>query len=228
MLKGATVSFDLDGTLIDTAADLAASMNHALAAADLAPVPVGEVRHLVGHGGRMMLMRGYELVAGRAADTVELDLAFDRFTEHYQENIAVSSTPFEGVVGLIERLRAERAAIAICTNKREALAARLIDALGLRAHFDVIVGADTAGVAKPDPAPVRLCLKATGAAHAAFIGDSDTDIRAAQAAGLPCLLATFGYGPVALRAQAAASFDAYDGAFEALLRSVLSAPAPFS
>ena len=222
-MQGAAVIFDLDGTLIDTAADLAGSVNHALNEAGLAPVTVAQVRHLVGHGGRRMLMQGYELVAGRAPDEVELDRAFSHFVEHYQENIAVYSTPFEGVVAMIERLRADGAALAICTNKREALARRLIEALGLNPLFVTIVGADTAGVAKPDPAPVRLCLEAAGASRAVFIGDSDTDIRAAAAAGLPCFLAEFGYGPVTLKEQAAASFNAYDEALETRLRSALSA-----
>lgn len=222
-LEGAAVIFDLDGTLIDTAGDLAASMNHALVLAGLSPVPAAEVRHLVGHGARRMLMRGYELSAGRAADAAALDLSLSRFLEHYQENIAVHSAPFEGAVAVIERLRADGAAAAICTNKREALAVRLMEALGLSGLFKTIVGGDTAGAAKPDPAPVRLCLEATRAERAVFIGDSDTDIRAAEAAGLPSFIAAFGYGPTALKDRAAGLFNAYDKDFEAGLRSALSA-----
>ena len=180
-LKGAAVLFDLDGTLIDTAEDLAASMNHALAGDGFAAVPTGEVRNLVGHGARRMLMRGYEIAAGRDAGEEELDAALDRFLEHYRANIAVHSRPFEGAIGMIERLRADGAAIAICTNKREAMAVLLMDELGLSALFETIVGADTAAHAKPHPAPVKLCLERTGARRAACIGDSDKDLRAARA-----------------------------------------------
>ena len=220
-LEGAAVLFDLDGTLIDTAEDLAASMNYALGEAGLAPTPASEVRHLVGHGARRMLMRGYELADGRAADEAELDAALARFLEHYRANIAVHSRPFDGVIALIESLRADGARIAVCTNKREAMAVLLIETLGLAPLFEAIVGADTASAPKPDPAPVRLCLERANAARAVFVGDSDTDIKAAKAAGLPCFVADFGYGPVTLAAEAAGAFSAYDNAFDKRLRLAL-------
>ena len=220
-LNGAAVIFDLDGTLIDTAEDLAASMNHALSGDGFAAVPPGEVRHLVGHGARRMLMRGYELAAGRAAGEEELDAALERFLAHYRANIAMHSRPFEGVIGMIERLRADGAAIAICTNKREAMAVLLMKELGLSALFETIVGADTAVRPKPDPAPVKLCLERTGATRAAFIGDSDTDIRAAEASGLPVYVANFGYGPLTLSGSAAGVFNAYSD-LEEILRETLA------
>lgn len=208
-LKGAALLFDLDGTLVDTVDDLAAAMNHALLEAGLAAVAVSDVRHLVGHGARRMLMRGYQLSAGREAETEELDIALARFLDHYQANIAVHSRPFEHSIEMIEGFVARGARAAICTNKREAMARLLIETLGLSSLFDVIVGADTTTAAKPDPAPVRLCLEKTGATRAVFIGDSDTDIRAAKAAELPCFVADFGYGPVTLAAEAAAQFSDY-------------------
>lgn len=220
-LKGATIIFDLDGTLIDTVGDMAASMNYALAKEGLDPLPAGEVRHLVGHGARRMLMRGYQIAAGRDAEDAELDLSLSRFLDHYQANIAVHSRPFDGVVEIIERLRADGASIAICTNKREALSVLLIGKLGLSDLFDTIVGADTISIAKPDPAPVRLCLERTGADRAIFIGDSDTDIRAAEAANLQCFIGEFGYGPITLSERAAKLFSRYDADFEKSLRSAL-------
>ncbi len=221
-LSGAAIVFDLDGTLVDTAADLAASMNHALVAAGHAPVPGEAVRHLVGHGARRMIMRGYELSVGRAASDAELDRELALFLEHYQDNIAVHSRPFDHVVTLIETLGARGAAFAVCTNKREALARQLLDALGLAPMFGSIVGADTASAPKPDAAPVRLCLEQTGARRAAFVGDSDTDIRAAAAAGLPCFVADFGYGPLTLASEAAALFDNYKKLPPLLERALLT------
>lgn len=208
-LTGAAVLFDLDGTLVDTAADLAASMNHALGAAELAPAPQESVRHLVGHGARRMIRRGYELSAGRVPSDEEADKALKLFLEHYEANIAVHSRPFDGAVEMIEALRARGALMAICTNKREAMAKLLIETLGLSSLFDAIIGADTAGAPKPDPAPVMLCLKETGARRGVFIGDSDTDIRAAKAAGLPSFIASFGYGPLTLAREATGLFDDY-------------------
>ncbi len=207
-LRGGALLFDLDGTLVDTVEDLSASMNHALTAAGHDPVPTGEVRHLVGHGARRMLMRGFLLSAGREAEEAELDEAMTRFLDYYGENIAVHSRPFDHVIEMTEGFLARGARAAICTNKREAMARLLIETLGLTSLFDVIVGADTTEAAKPDPAPVRLCLEKTGAARAAFIGDSDTDIRAADAAALPCFVANFGYGPVTL-ADRATVFSSY-------------------
>ncbi len=220
-LKGAALLFDLDGTLVDTVDDLAAAMNHALAEAGLAAVPVSGVRHLVGHGARRMLMQGYEISAGRAAETEELDLALERFLDFYQANIAVHSRPFDHSIEMIERFLARGARAAICTNKREGMARLLMDALGLSSLFDAIVGGDTAPAAKPDPAPVRLCLERTGASRAVFIGDSDTDIRAAKAAGLPCYIADFGYGPTTLIAEATQFSDYREASrlIEAALKS---------
>ncbi len=211
-LKGAAVIFDLDGTLIDTAGDLAASMNHALGEAGLPPVAHSQVRHLVGHGPRVMLMRAIETGAGRVASAAELEQGMKNFLDHYGANIAAYSRPFDGVIKMIEGYRRRGAGIAICTNKREAMSRLLIDTLGIGALFDTIVGADTCAAAKPDPAPVLLCIERTSATRSVFIGDSDTDIKAAGAAGLPCLIAEFGYGPLTLREQAAGAFTAYSEA----------------
>ncbi|MFC2950688.1 HAD-IA family hydrolase [Marinicaulis aureus] len=208
-LKGAALLFDLDGTLVDTVEDLAAAMNHALVEAGHASVPTSEVRHLVGHGARRMLMRGYVVSAGREAEAEELDLAMTRFLDHYQANIAVHSRPFDYAIEMIEGFLARGARAAICTNKREAMARLLIETLGVSHLFDAIVGADTTAAAKPDPAPVRLCLEKTNARRAVFIGDSDTDIRAAKAADLPCFIADFGYGPITLAAETAGLFSHY-------------------
>ncbi|MEM8935765.1 MAG: HAD-IA family hydrolase [Pseudomonadota bacterium] len=214
------ILFDLDGTLIDTAADLGAATNAALAKLGYGPVPRSAVRNLIGNGGRAMLARGYEIVAGGEADRDVLDAGVGYFLDFYEKNIAVDSAPFPGAIASIDRLRAQGAKIAICTNKREALARRLIETLGLEDRFDVIVGADTAAAPKPDPAPVRFCLERLGAGRGVFVGDSDTDIRAAQASGLPCILVDFGYGPTELAENAAARISHFR-ALEAAIASTL-------
>ena len=203
------VLFDLDGTLVDTAADLAASMNFALVRHGIDPVPAADVRYLVGHGAKAMLRRGFQISAGRDAADSEIDSTLADFLDHYAKNIAEHSQPFEGVLDFIEALAGAGAQFAICTNKREALAEALLRALGLRDLFVVVVGADTTEAAKPDPAPVRRCLEVMGVSQAVFIGDSDTDIRAAAATGLPCYVANFGYGPTTLMETAAGEFSSY-------------------
>lgn len=214
--------FDLDGTLVDTADDLAVSMNHALEVMGFAPVERRAVRHLVGRGGRAMLARGIEISAGRPTQKSEIETGLTAFLEHYAGHIAIHSRPFAGAVELIERLRARGAKTAICTNKRERLSRLLIESLGIAAHFDAIVGADTTAAAKPEPAPVRACMDKCAADRGIFVGDSDTDILAARAAGLACLIADFGYGPLAMRKDAAARFSGYD-AVEDLIDRALKA-----
>jgi len=219
-LAGAAVLFDLDGTLVDTAEDLAAAMNHALEKAGFQPIPPARVRPLIGHGARALLVRGFAEAGAAAPTPAELDAHLGVFLDYYAANIAVASRPFPGALEAIEALRSEGAAVAICTNKRERLARALIEALGISESFAAIVGGDTAGTAKPDPAPVRRCLALAGAERGVFIGDSDTDIRAAQAAAMPCLAARFGYGPLDLADRAFAQFSRFEEA-PALVRQAL-------
>ncbi|MEQ1930952.1 MAG: HAD-IA family hydrolase [Parvularculaceae bacterium] len=203
------ILFDLDGTLIDTAGDLAAAMNQALERAGRKPIGAERVRSLVGHGAQAMLVRGFEETGG-AVPTPDMDGHVAIFLDYYVAHIADQSRPFPGVLAAIDHLSAAGAAIAICTNKREAPARLLMTELGLTDRFAAIVGMDTIGVAKPDPAPALHCLKLAGRRRGVFIGDSDTDIRTAAAAGMPCLAAGFGYGPLTLAASAFATFDSYD------------------
>jgi phosphoglycolate phosphatase len=208
-LTGLVVIFDLDGTLIDTAGDLADAMNHALALAGHAPVAAARVRHLVGHGARAMLAQGFAENGEPSLSASELDRHVGAFLDYYLANIARRSRPFPGAIEAIDALLGLGARAAICTNKREGPARLLIETLGLSDRFATIVGMDTTTAAKPDPAPVRLCLARTGATRGVFVGDSDTDLRAAANAGLPCLIADFGYGPLTLAAGAKARFGAY-------------------
>lgn len=218
-LGDVAVIFDLDGTLIDTAADLAASMNHVLERAGRASVPLDRVRHLVGHGARAMLDRGFRENGGAAP--IDLDPHVALFLEHYLAHIADQSRPFPGALEALDALGADGAAIAICTNKREAWARALFGTLGLSHRFAAIIGADTVGVAKPDPRPVLAALAGTGRARGIFVGDSDTDISAAKAAGMPCIAALFGYGPLELSGEAFALFSAYAEAPELIRRAAL-------
>lgn len=194
-LADAVVVFDLDGTFVDTAADLAAAMNFALSAAGRAPVAPSRVRGLVGHGARAMLRRGFA-ETGALPDEAALDAHVRVFLDYYLAHIADASRPFLHAVAAAEALREAGARLAVCTNKREAPSRLLLDALGLSTLFSGIVGMDTTAAAKPDPRPVLRCLELAGRTRAVMVGDSDTDIAAARAAGLPCLVTTLGYGPI--------------------------------
>ena len=189
------VIFDLDGTLVDTAPDLTRSTNHVLESEGLAPVSDAAVRSMVGHGARMLIKRGFAH-HGVALDGDKLEALYERFVAYYSGNIATASKPFPGVIGLIERLSDRGIKIGICTNKLEGLSVDLIKALGLSHHFGAIVGPDTLGIAKPDPAPYRETLRQLGVSGASImVGDSETDVLTARAAGVPVIGVTFGYTP---------------------------------
>ena len=217
MILPRTILFDLDGTLVDTAPDLAAAMNHVLAAHDRPPLPVDDVRHLVGHGARALIARGFAATGAARPDLVEA--AVPLFLEYYGAHIADGSRPFAGAAAALDALAAAGCVLAICTNKPTALAVALIEALGWGQRFAAIVGFDSVPRAKPDAGHVHATLAACGgdADHAIFVGDSATDLGAARNAGLPIVLVSFGFTDVPARDLGAdAVIDHYDALLPAL------------
>lgn len=186
-----TIVFDLDGTLVDTAGDLAASLNHALGALGRPPVPPVSVRAMVGQGARRLLAHGLAATGVMTADLVEAGVG--PFLAHYGANIAVHSRPFEGVEPVLESLAGEGFRLAICTNKPEALARQLIEALGWAGRFQALLGADSRPWRKPDPRHLIDTVAEAGGRRALFVGDSRTDAETAQAAAVPLVLVGFGY-----------------------------------
>ena len=213
------VIFDLDGTLIDTADDLAASMNFALNQMGYASAPDGAVRDMVGLGARKTIIRGFELVAGQVPGNDVIDDCLKLFLDYYARNIAVHSRPFDGVIELLNWCDETRVPYAVCTNKFEKLAVGLLGQLGIAARFTTIIGADTAAKPKPDPAPALLCIDAMKVDRAIFFGDSDTDIKTAHAIDAPCFIAEFGYGPVSETADVT-MFSHYRDVLEPLKKLV--------
>lgn len=206
MLQGAScVVFDLDGTLADTSADLLAAANACFRAMGAGDV-LGAADTLTAfHGGRAMLRAGFARVgqgagqgagqaAGQAPDEAEVDRWYPRLLEAYRDAIAVQTRMYPGAVEAVQALRSAGHAVAICTNKPAALAEALMRDLGVRDLFGALVGADTLPVRKPDPAPYRLAVAQAGGAVARsmLVGDTETDLRTARAAGVPVALVTFG------------------------------------
>ncbi len=219
MTAASTILFDLDGTLVDTAPDLAGAMNHVLASLGRATLPVDRVRHLVGHGARALISRGLMDTGDARPDLVEP--AMPLFLQHYAEHIADASRPFDGVERALDALAQRGCRLAICTNKPTGLARALVAALGWTGRFAAVIGADLAPAAKPDAAHVQATLAACAgdAARAAFVGDSATDAGAARNAGLPLLLVSFGYSDVPVAGLGAdALIDHYDELVPALAR----------
>jgi phosphoglycolate phosphatase len=196
-LSEATVVFDLDGTLVESAPDLVATLNLLLAREGARPLPLTEARTLIGQGARALLARGFA-AEGLVIEEPRLSDLFERFINHYREHIADESHVFPGVETALDALREAGARLAVCTNKRTDLSVALLEALGVADRFAAIVGPDGAGVAKPDPRHLLTTIERAGgrADRALMVGDSASDAGAARAAGVPLILVTFGYTPV--------------------------------
>lgn len=185
------VVFDLDGTLADTIPDVAPPLNHALAGFGRPPIPLAEVRDLVGHGSRDLVRRGLE--RGGPVTEAMIDEALERFTAYYLDNICVHTTVFEGVEQAFDTLQAEGIRLALCTNKLEAPTRSLLDALGWSGRFAAIVGGDTLPRRKPHPEHLLETIRQAGGGHAVMVGDSIVDVATAKAAGIPVVAVSFGY-----------------------------------
>jgi phosphoglycolate phosphatase len=219
MLEHTTIVFDLDGTLVDTAPDLTHALNDVLTRRGHAPVTTDTIRACVGHGARVMI----EEALRRAGAQEDVDQMLVEFLVHYEENIANESRPFPGAVAALESLAARGATLAICTNKREHLSRKLLKALDLTGYFAGLAGRDTFPVSKPDPAHLIGTIKLAGGPETAvMVGDSDIDFMTARAAGVPIVMARFGYGPAPECAlQPDAVFDHFDE-LESRLRTLIA------
>lgn len=185
---------DLDGTLVDTAADLAAALNRLLGEAGRAPLSVDTVRGMVGHGAAKLVERGFRH-GGAALPEAELPDRMRRFLEIYQADPVGHSRPYPGVEAALQRLRADGIRLAVVTNKPQAASEAVLRGLGLDGYFAVVAGGDRFPVRKPDAGHLRrtLDLLGTEPAGAVLVGDSATDLEAGRNAGLPVILVDYGY-----------------------------------
>jgi phosphoglycolate phosphatase len=213
------VVFDLDGTLIDTAPDLIHTLNTILATENVPALPFDTARPMIGAGVRPLLERALA-ERGRFPGEAAMDALFDRYLRLYQDHIADRSRPYPGLEAALDRLGAHGFGLAVCTNKYEALSLRLLDALGLTSRFAAICGQDTFPMKKPDPETLRLTIARAGGdvARAIMVGDSETDVNVARAAGIPVIGVDFGYTRIPM---ADLSPDRLISHFDALPEAVL-------
>jgi phosphoglycolate phosphatase len=208
--------FDLDGTLVDTAPDLHAATNHVLGLIDRKPISMAELRAFVGHGAMNLIERGVN-ATGAPVSQDTLKHLHRTFLEYYGDNIADHSVVFEGLRAVLDKAQGAGLKMGVCTNKVEHLSHKLLTALDMRQQFGSLVGGDTLPVMKPNPEPLLEAARRLGVnpAHIMMVGDSETDIRTAQNAGVPVLAVTFGY-----TAQHVSAFnpthmiDHYDAAWD--------------
>lgn len=187
------VLFDLDGTLLDTIADLAEGANRMLAELGRPPRPLAEIHSFVGKGMANLVRRC--LTESARADEAEIDAAIGVFRRHYSAVNGLHTRLYPGVRDTLEALRARDLKLAVVTNKPEAFTVPLLERMGLAAHFAAVVSGDTLPTRKPDPAMLHhACAQlGVGAAQALMVGDSANDALAARAAGMPVLLVDYGY-----------------------------------
>ena len=204
-----TVLLDLDGTLADSAPDLADSLDLLMAERGLAPFGLGGTRALIGHG-IPALVAGALRERGLSPGEAEVAEAAQRFHTLYGPRLTARTRPYPGAEDALRALAGAGWRLVVCTNKRTAEARAILDGLGLLAAFDLVAGPDAVGARKPDPAHLLRALPAPpGPAHpAVMVGDTIVDVEAARAAHVPVIACAWGYakGPVeALGADAVAS-----------------------
>ena len=193
----ALVVFDLDGTLLDTHADLIDSLNHTIASIGLAPVSYDDLTHLVGHGAKVMIERACKL-HGHPLTEDESGPLLQRFIAHYSSTMPGHTKPYPGLIAAMDNLKANGFTLAVCTNKMESLARTLIDALGLTHYFAAITGGDTFPVRKPDARHLLGTIEKAGGSpeRSIMVGDSFNDIAVAKNAAVASIGVPFGYSDV--------------------------------
>jgi phosphoglycolate phosphatase len=194
-----TLLLDLDGTLVDTVPDLASALNRLLASRGLPPFSLSETAAMVGDGVTVLVGRAFA-ARGRGPD----ERAVADYLADYSANAAVESRTYAGVPELLRELTAAGWRLAICTNKPEAAARNLLDALGLLPSFTTIGAGDSFPARKPDPAHLLATLRAAGGdpASSVMAGDHANDVTAARGAGVKSVFVTWGYGSIAMAAGA--------------------------
>jgi 2-phosphoglycolate phosphatase len=186
------VLFDLDGTLLDTAPDMAGSLNQLLQEQGREPLPFERIRRLVSHGATALVSLGFAGVAEPLFATLRA-----RFLEIYHGRLSLETRVYEGIAEALDRLDSSGIKWGIVTNKPGWLTEPLLEGLALRRRAQVIVSGDTLAHRKPHPAPLLHAAQKLGVAPAEciYIGDAERDVLAAQAAGMQVFVALFGYIP---------------------------------
>lgn len=192
------VLFDLDGTLLDSAPDLIATLNHLRAGLGLVALPVDELRHFVARGAVGLIKAGMP-----PCDDETLTSWREAFVRHYQEHSFVQSRPFDGVEQMLTELKDQGIPWGVVTNKMEFLSTPLLEKLGWRSSASAVVCGDTVSSSKPDPEPVLAACKIIGIepANSLMVGDDLRDVQAGKRAGCHTAFALYGYADKESRSE---------------------------
>lgn len=192
----AAVVWDLDGTLVDSATDIAASLNRLLGENELAALGDARIRKMIGEGVAVLIRRGFD-AHDITLEGKRLEQLVARFLVIYSEIATASTRLFPGAREALQSLGDAGLRQAICTNKPEAITRQVLSGLGIADCFDVVIGGDTLPRNKPDPLPLRTVLERLDVTpeRSLMVGDSVIDVQTAHAAGVSVAFVTFGYGP---------------------------------
>jgi len=193
-ITNTTICFDLDGTLVDTSADLLEALRHAMATKNLKTGPNEKLRQIIGEGAREMIVRSCKF-QGATLSKPEIDDLWKIMVDYYKQNISELSTPYAGATEAIDQLKSQGVLITLCTNKAKDLTDKLLNDLSLTKHFDAITCGDSFDFKKPDPNHLWETIKRANGdpKKAIMIGDSKNDIHAARNASLPVIGVDWGY-----------------------------------
>lgn len=189
------VLFDLDGTLVHSAPDLADSINLMREELGLTVYPTEQITRWIGNGMARLVKRGLTGALDGEPDSELFERGLASFKRHYAANLAVRTRPYPGMVEVLDHLSAQGFLLGCVTNKMESFSRSLLEQLDLMKYFDTLVGGDTVATRKPDPLPLQHACAQCGVlpAHAVLIGDSAADVNGARAAGMPIIAVTYGY-----------------------------------
>ena len=201
------VVFDLDGTLIDSAPDIAHALNRATEKRGIEPFPLNQVKEMIGGGVPQLIKRA---LTARGLPVEGVMPLVDDFIALYREELTTRTTVYDGGRELLEQLHGEGRRLGICTNKNHELTIEILQQLDLIKYFGSVLGEREGRARKPDPAPLLEVVAELGASpqDALMAGDSEADVACARAAGIPVLVVDFGYSrtaPEALGADAVIS-----------------------
>ncbi|MGF6709202.1 phosphoglycolate phosphatase [Luteibacter sp. W1I16] len=184
------VIFDLDGTLVDSAADIAESVNRTLIDWKLPTYDTAQITGWIGEGSRKLITYAFR----HAGSDVDIDEVMPGFLDHYAET-ALDGVAYDGVVETLKSLHAQSVKLAVCTNKNEEFVRPLLEVRGMLPFIDGIVGGDTLPERKPSGVPLRYLASEAHVPveRSLMVGDSESDVLAARDAGMDFVLVSYGY-----------------------------------
>lgn len=192
-----SIVWDLDGTLVDSAPDLASALNTVLDKRGFFTLSINEVRKMIGNGVPKLVERGFNTV-GMRLDASQLEELVEMFMREYITCATEQTRPYPMVVEVLDQIRDMNIPMGVCTNKPEAISRQILEGLGLSGYFSSVIGGDSTTGRKPDALPLLTCLKELVATPqlSLMIGDSAVDVNAARAAGVGVCVVPWGYRAV--------------------------------